>query len=207
MQPCPFPSSAFFQVRYAAVAEHRAALAHHDHRIAAAAGWKEGAWRKTAEAAAATAHFPGHSIPKKRRRRLLQRSNLWSPPFLPSFLPSPTPFTWAVQSVSPIPNLSFFWIFQQFQTHILGDFFMKPEMWLAAQTTRQQGGLLLHLLLFPLSRAPRAPFGQVKLRKGGGRRRRNQWHLLSSAWSRRRRRSRPQEAGRIRFLKSAHLKG
>ena len=129
--------------------------------------------------------------------------------FRPSFLPQPHLPGWAVQSVSPIPNLSFFWIFQQFQTHILGDFFMKPEMWLAAQTTRQQGGLLLHLLLFPLSRAPRAPFGQVKLRKGGGRRRRrrNQWHLLSSAWSRRRRRSRPQEAGRIRFLKSAHLKG
>ena len=44
---------------------------------------------------AAAAHFPGHSIPKKRRRRRLQRSNLWSPPFPPS----PTPFTWAVQSI------------------------------------------------------------------------------------------------------------
>ena len=84
---------------------------------------------------------------------------------------------------------------------------MKPERCgCTAQTTRQQGGLLLLSLTPPLSCVARAPFGQVKLRKGGGRRRhgRNQWHLLSSAWSRRRRRrSRPQEVGLVAsdFLK------
>ena len=161
-------------------------------------GRKEGAPRtRRAEAAA---HFPGHSIPKKQRRRRLQKSNLWSPPFPPSFLPNP------IYLGSPIS-------FSDSESLLVLDFISLSDYYLggilhetgdeAAQTTRQQGGLLLSLP--PLLSLARAPFGQVELRKGGGRRlRRNRWHLLSSAWSR----ARPQEVAwsrvRVRFLKCAH---
>ena len=169
-------------------------LAHHDHRIAAAAG--------------AAAHFPGHSIPKKRRlRRPLQESNLWSPPFLPSSPPSPPSFPNPIYLGSPIGlpiptylHLFFYPILGSLTSYILVDISMKPKMWLPKPPDSKA------VPPFPLRlcRAPRAPFGQVKLRKGGGRRRRrrhNRWHLLSSAWSR----ARPQEVAwsrvRVRFLK------
>ena len=89
--------------------------------------------------------------------------------------------------------------------YILVDISMKPKMWLPKPPDSKA------VPPFPLRlcRAPRAPFGQVKLRKGGGRRRRrrhNRWHLLSSAWSRARPPS--QEVAwsrfRVRFLKCAH---
>ena len=129
-------------------------------------------------------------------------SVLPSPSLLPSF---PNPIYLGSPIGLPNPthlHLFFHPILGCFTGYILVDISMKPKMWLPKPPdSKAVPPFPLRLCL-----APRAPFGQVKLRKGEGRRHRrhNRWHLLSSAWSR----ARPQEVAwsrvRVRFFKCAH---